>query len=81
MAKVTEAVRKGRVCNGTNLALNQSDPARFKSFRPHPAHGSCAESAEETVQASHGHRARGGERLRPKFRVIQIRTRKPQDSL
>ena len=81
MAKVTEAVRKGRVCYGTNLALHKSDPARFKPFRPDPAHRSCAERAEEAVQASHGHCARGGERLRPKFGVIQIRTRKPHDSL
>ncbi len=81
MAKVAEAVGKGRVCYGTNLALHKSNAARFKPFRPHPAHGGCAERAEETVEASDGHCARSRERLRLKFWVIKIRTRKPHDSL
>ena len=81
MAKVTEAVRKGRVCDGTSLALHKSRPARFKPFRPHPAHRGCTERAEQTVEASHGHCARGGERFGPEVWVIQIRARKPHDSL
>ena len=81
MAKVTKAVRKGRICYGTNLALHKSCPARFEPLRPYPAHGGGAEGAEEAVEASHGHRARGRQRLRPQFRVIQICACKPQDSL
>jgi hypothetical protein len=79
VAKVAETVREGRVCDGANLALQESDSARLEPFQPYPPHWRGAECAEQAVEASHRHGAGGCERLGPEVRVVQIRARKPHD--